>query len=309
MIYCTPYLSVRGTGFGNRLFTWARCRVFSEITGVTMLAPRWARMAVGPILRGGIDWRSYREQFLLAGIMRPESTYIRGLARQAILLRAKRLQEPHDWNFVPDEYRDGSGDQLVVFRGLQDYFRRLNGFNELLLKALIAATVPKLLRRVQSVDGCSIVMNVRCANDFRTPDPNSRVVRPAYKTPVSWFVEALQAIRNAVKREVAALIVTDGTEKDVAQLLQCPAVKILRPGCAISDLLACASAKVLLGSGSSSFAMWGAFLGRMPMGFIPGSGSGEWQMVPVGGQYIGEFDLERPAGFIEACRAALLTDQ
>jgi hypothetical protein len=52
--------------------------------------------------------------------------------------------------------------------------------------------------------------------------------------------------------------------------------------------------------------MWGAFLGQMPLAFIPGQGSGEWQFRPACGQYFGEFDPESPNdAFIDQCRALL----
>jgi hypothetical protein len=270
-----------------------------------MLSPRWLRLAIGPWLRGGVNLSDYRTQFLLAGIMRPNAAHISGLERQWLLLRSRRVSEPisSDFQLVADT-RDTHA--LVVFRGLADYFGRLNGWHEFLLRELIVITKPRYLKLAASFYTADIVMNVRCANDFKAPPPNATRVTPEYKTPISWFVRSLRVIRSVVGRNVAAAVVSDGSAADLAELLQCPNVVLVRPGSAISDLLVLAHSRVLLASGASSFAIWGAFLGQMPLAFIPGQASGEWQFRPAQGQYFGEFDPDTPNdGFIDQCRAVL----
>jgi hypothetical protein len=270
-----------------------------------MLAPRWLRLAIGPFRRGGIDLSNYRTQFLLAGIMRANAADIGRFQRIWVLLRSRQISEQTniEFRFADDK---PSTQTLVMFRGVADYFGRLNGEHEFLLQELMAITKPRYLELAASFSAARIVMNVRCANDFKAPPTNAIRVTPKYKTPISWFVRSLQAIRQAVGKDVAAAVVSDGSPADLAELLQCPNVTLVRPGCAISDLLVLAHSKVLLASGASSFAMWGAFLGQMPLAFIPGQGSGEWQFRPAYGQYFGEFDPESPNdAFIDQCRAVL----
>lgn len=306
MNYCIPRLQLfGGIGFGNRLFVWARCRIFSEVNDVPMLAPRWLRLAIGPCLRGGVDLSHYRTQFLLVGIMRANANEVSGFQRLWVLLRSRRISErtSTDFRFTPDT---PSSHTLVMFQGLADYFGRLNGWHEFLLQELMAIAEPRYVELAASFSAARIVMNVRCANDFKTPPTAATRVTPEYKTPISWFVRSLQVIRQAVGKDVTAAVVSDGSPADLAELLQCPNVMLVRPGCAISDLLVLAHSKILLASGASSFAMWGAFLGQMPLAFIPGQASGEWQFRPACGQYFGEFDPDSPNDeFVDQCRAVL----
>jgi hypothetical protein len=88
---------------------------------------------------------------------------------------------------------------------------------------------------------------------------------------------------------VPAVVVSDGSPAALGDLLSIDGVTLLRPGCAISDLLVLSRARVLLASGSSSFSAWGAFLGQMPVASHPGQPMSDWRIHPSRGQHLGEF--------------------
>ena len=114
-------------------------------------------------------------------------------------------------------------------------------------------------------------------------------------------------IRQAVGYPSAAYIVSDGTRAQLAELLSLENVHLVRPGSAISDLLVMSKSRVLLASGSSSFAAWGAFLGQMPTASHPGQAMiPEWRLTAERGQFLAEFDPKNPAHeFIAQARLAL----
>ena len=58
----------RGTGLGNRLFYWARARLFCLEHGLPMVAPRWWRPALGHLLRGTVSPERFAGQIALAGL-------------------------------------------------------------------------------------------------------------------------------------------------------------------------------------------------------------------------------------------------
>ena len=66
-IACTAHFP-RGTGLGNRLFYWARARVFCREHGLPMVAPRWWRPALGHLLRGTVSPERFAGQIALAGL-------------------------------------------------------------------------------------------------------------------------------------------------------------------------------------------------------------------------------------------------
>jgi hypothetical protein len=59
-------------------------------------------------------------------------------------------------------------------------------------------------------------------------------------------------------------VVSDGGPKQLQLVLAEPDVKLVKTSTAINDLKILLHAKILLGSGNSSFSAWAAFLGGMP---------------------------------------------
>jgi hypothetical protein len=107
-------------------------------------------------------------------------------------------------------------------------------------------------------------------------------------------VAALKAVREVVGFNAPALVVSDGTPGDLRQLLAIDGVSLVRPGCAISDLLTLAKARVLIGSGGSSFSAWASFLGGMPTISHPGQSLNWFRLAVDKGAYVGEFDPAAP---------------
>jgi hypothetical protein len=107
-------------------------------------------------------------------------------------------------------------------------------------------------------------------------------------------------IRKVLGFPANAVVVTDGSEADLAELLSMPNVRMLRPGCAVSDLLVLARTKILIGSGGSSFSAWASFLGHMPTITVPGQSLSWFELTHANGSYVGEFDPTHPSDvFVE----------
>jgi hypothetical protein len=153
-----------------------------------------------------------------------------------------------------------------------------------------------------------IGVNVRCGNDFREARTDADYTNSgAVKTPVPWFVTALKALRDMAGSPVPAVVVSDGTRDQLRDLLALPHVHFARPGCAISDLLTLAHAKVLIGSGGSSFSAWASFLSGATTISHPGQ-SLEWFKIDgTGRQWVSEFDprVEASPKLVSRIRAAL----
>src|SRR5882724_5405748 len=85
MLYCEAVLP--RTGLGNRLFPWARCRVFSFTNQAPMLSPRWAQLKIGPLVRGEVDRRFYFDLF------KPGADDLRGIRKLHLQLFSKTETE------------------------------------------------------------------------------------------------------------------------------------------------------------------------------------------------------------------------
>jgi hypothetical protein len=284
----------RGQGLGNRMFPWARARVFCEAQAARMLAPSWARLAIGPILRGGVDLRDYRGRFMLHGVFRPREDdvgAVLGVLRRA---RGRVVTEPEDLTSRFEVDPADGRPTIVRFEGYRRFFGPLVTSQVMLARELPRIVHPRHRVEVERLPDVPIALHVRCGPDFPQAATSARLAA-GEATPLSWFLAALRLVRRAAGRDVAAYVVSDGSTAQLRPLLAEPSVVHFRGRSAITDLLLLAKARVLLASGSSSFSAWGAFLGRMPAVSHPGQPLTEWRLASTRDQLLAELDPADPA--------------
>ena len=297
----------RGSGLGNRLFPWSRYRIFAEFNTGASIAPIWMRPAVGQLWRGGISYRDYLRQLVLFGLFRKRDDELGVIVGNLSAIGAVRVAEPMDPATAISTAAYPGRDVKVVFEGYERYFRPLNGWDEFLLRELRATAKSAYRNMADEWGEIPVGICVRCGNDFKAPEGDCARLKPGERTPVPWFTQSLALIRRVVGRPVRAFVVSDGTRHQLRELLEMEDVVFVRPGCAISDLLALARARVLLVSGSSSFCAWASFLGQMPSISHAGQPLADWGIEPRCGQYMGEFDPQNPdLTFLTQARQTLL---
>lgn len=293
-MYCRAIL--HKSGLGNRLFPWARCRLFSFLNDIPMLSPAWSQIKVGPLLRRESDLRLYHNLFL---------------KREGDISGLKRLWLENTLSSVPETANSNSpsrkGNGIIkVFQTEGDRFGSLNGGHEFLLAELRLITRPKWLSAADEIGTVDIGMHIRMG-DFSIP-ASERDLYGGWQVriPMSWFGDTMESIRKAVGSSAKAIVVSDGTDDELRGLSRIENVKVLRTGSAIGDLLTLANSRILIGSASSSFTAWASFLGQMPTAIHP-SGSMEWFNLEASkNQYLGTFDPGSPASeFICQAKAIL----
>ena len=291
-LYCEAQFS-RGAGLGTRLFTWARCLVFSHVHGVPMLAPQWVQARIGPLLRGGISLRAYARQILLFGLFQPRAGEIVGLTKFSLQMSSQRIAVPDKLDSLVN--LPNNNDVIITFSGTGGMFNELNSWENFIREQLVIMTRPRWHHVVEKYGIPEIAINVRLGNDFHiAQSPNDYWQKGGIKTPLDWFIDSLQTIRDAAGYDARAVVVSDGTSRQLAPLLSLPNVTFIRPGCAISDLLTLANSKIMLASGASSFSAWAAFLGQMPVISHPGQPLTWFGMLPQQNQFVGEYNPDIP---------------
>jgi hypothetical protein len=235
-----------------------------------MLAPRWHQLKIGPLLRGERDLRTYR------GLFRSTPEQITGLKRVYLELTAERISE-----YAPSAAENGGRRALLrEFAGMEGHFRALRGSEHVIRRELIRATRSKWVDLASRSDLPTIGIHVR-AGDFAIAQSDSDFRhRGAVRTPLSWFVMVLGALR-AQSPGLTAFVVSDATDRALAPLLSLDGMARVDTGSAIGDLLTLSRARVLLGSGGSSFSAWAAYLGETPV-------------ITIDGQSLEWFELGRP---------------
>jgi len=278
-MYCRAVLP--SAGLGNKLFPWARCRVFSLHHGLEIVPPNWTQLKLGPFLRGDRDKRMYNNLF-----RRSPPGYVRD-ARQLLLrfVCPRALPEPEDLRALP---ADRDARVAVLFSGERDHFRSLSGWHVTLLKELRVMTREHWVRRAEAAGWAPIGIHVRRGDFVEATTEADFILRGGLRTPMAWFITSLRLIRQICGYPVPAFVVSDATESALNDLLAEGAVQRVDTGSAIGDLLVLSKARLLIASGGSSFSAWATFLGQMPTVAYPGQSLAWFKIASTRGQYIGE---------------------
>jgi hypothetical protein len=284
-IHCMP-IFLRGTGFGNRLFSWARCQVYAKNHNYKTVAPIWFFPRIRPFLKGGVSVANYLNQICMFRNLKRHTDDYGLLTNLKLKYFGTPLQEPEDLT-KPLDHTDKKNSFIPFSRAGGDFhrFTALNGYQEFLKNKLRESVHPKwekLFSKWDNIAEDSIGINIRRGKDFKDPKTsNDWFTTGLLRTPpLDWFINVLNKLRQANGKNIPAIIVSDGTPKDLEPILKLENVHFLRPGCAVTDLLLLSKTKFLIGSGGSSFSGWANFLGEMPMVTHPGSHM-SWYGLPV----------------------------
>jgi hypothetical protein len=252
------------------------------------LAPFWPRWTTTGIFRGGIDHWNFLRQISLIGIFQPGNDDIIGWKKLSILLRASPIHEASPP--ILDTYN-----YLRIFSGEGRQFRDLEGHNRVLSTELLSIIKPRWRSVAQSHLGFVIGVNIRRGKDFRdAKTEEDYITQGGLRTPLRWFVHAIKYVRSIIGRDAAALVISDGSEEDLAEILKEEPIRLLRPGCAASDLYALAHSQVLIGSGGSSFSAWGSYFAQCPTITIRGQSLRWFGLSHDPSVYVGNFHPDDP---------------
>jgi hypothetical protein len=226
-----------------------------------MLAPFWFSPRGGAITRGGIDYKYALSKIWLVNNFRWDSSCVSPVGA---LLTYRGLPKvlvddlPSARNVVEE---GPEGGRHYVFRSAACHrFPDLKAHRGYIYEQLLRIARPSQEEFASRFDRRDfIALNIRTGNDFVS---RSSGRQGYHRTEIDWFVEALSRVRDRYG-QMPAVVVSDGGPRQLHQLLGLPDVRLVQAPTAIGDLLVLAKAKVLLGSGNSTFSAWASFLGKM----------------------------------------------
>ncbi len=294
--YAQPVFT-RGAGLGNRLFQWARARAWCYEHHARMVAPIWLRFSCGHLWRQTVPLCDFPGRIALAGLFHADPDDLPAIASPWLHMRCRVIRETRNpsWDLSGNDRR-----VLRCFDGRDDTYSRLNHHQSRLRGDLLRIVSPRQRLRVNQLAVPPIGINIRLGKDFSPPPPPEHLTEGyawvgwLQQTPISWFIETLELIRSHVGWCVPAVVVSDGSASQLRPLLEAPSVEWLTPSNAIVDLLLLSRTQLLLGSGSSTFSAWAAFLGQQPVFTAPGHPFTRLNLEPLAGQMISAFDPRRP---------------
>ena len=256
-VYCYPRLD--RAGLGNCLLVWARAVTFARAHALPLLAPRWVQPRLGAYLRGERVKRLYWNEFTGKG-------YVTRFRRALILATFPRKSEEEASATVAAGAR-----AVIVFEGLRKYFADIRSHREQVRQELFEIVSPLILEKLEPFPEGFIGMHIR-RGDIMTPGlTQEQLLAKKHYTPLGWFIAgALAARADPHWRRLPVCVLSDGREPELAALLRVPNCRLVTRGTAIGDLLFLAKAKLLFGTGHSTFSMWASHLGAMPTVYAAG---------------------------------------
>lgn len=244
----------RGAGLGNKLFPWARAKIYSNMNNCPMLRTRWFSPHGGAITRGGIDYaKALRKIWLLRNFRNIPGE----IPHWKFLLQYRTLpiSFARSLNDLPSE--DG---HLIFKWNAHHDFLDLKGCQKFLMGEIYRMTNPSQLAFIDQYKGRDFIgLNIRCGRDFVTKESG---MKGYVRTELDWFCDALREVRKKYGN-MPAVVVSDGGERQLSLLFKEHNVHLLKSETAVADLLVLTKARVLLGSGNSTFSAWASFLGEM----------------------------------------------
>jgi hypothetical protein len=250
------YADVGRTGLAHSLLAWARCVVWAEQVGATMLAPHWFRFRIGPMIRQERDKRHYFADF-------HDATQVSGLRREYLLATSMRVHAELD---LPGRGNGNWRKTVVIFRNAQavngkKFFHLIEGHHELVRDRLISITTDKALAGVHVEP--HVAIHVR-RGDFKEPDTGDldQVVTNT-RLPIEWYEKTFLKLRSQIGYNFKTIIYSDGSDAEIAELLKYKNVERSKSQSAITDLISMSNAAVIVAS-VSGFSQWGSYLGNVP---------------------------------------------
>ncbi len=248
---------LRGVGVANMLFPWARYVLARQHHGLRGIAPTWRQIAHRQWLQPGEDKRWYGDLF------QPLHGEVTGLRKLWLLSRCTRVPEEQLSEKQLEQQLTGPSvaSQLVVFAGLRHYFEPLWGQSTLIRRELFAALRPSQREHYAQAARPEIAVHVRLGDFTRATAEAS--VSGHVPTGMDWFVQRVLELQEALGPADVSVF-SDGTEEQLRPLLALPGVRRQAPASSIVHILLMSDARVLVGSGGSTFSAWASYLGQQP---------------------------------------------
>jgi hypothetical protein len=245
-IYGYPVLPK--AGLGNMLIPWADCFIWCKDMGIEQVAPFWHKIRIGPYIRREKDKRQYQRLFI-------DTNVTQGIKRLFLLLISEKISAEE--YRLSNSYKTSFPTTLVCFSEMNQ-FNRLIGRNKEVSNELYRITRPEYwpVGLPQSYIGVHIRMG-----DF--PIKSEIEKQHYFRIPLQWYLGVISELRNALGADFPIVIFSDGTDKEIKDVLELDNVIRSPFSESISDLLAIAKSTVIVTS-RSSYSLFGAYLGQVP---------------------------------------------
>jgi hypothetical protein len=265
-----------------------------------MLAPQWTHPKIGPLLRRERDKRFYTGLFTQKG-------YVGGLKKWWLLSRAERIGETEAEAFIAQAANEKRNNTLLVFEGMEGLFDPLAGHRELLLNRLRSILRPSVLERITALgSGPVIGVHIRHGDKAVVEESQRKIANFNSRIPDEWFLTTIEQVRKVLGRDIPVVVFTDAHPGEIKGLYDLPNVSMAAANPSIVDILRLSLADIIIGTSTSTFGMWSAYLGGMPSIWCPSEYQFSLTYDKPGFQITADMHGTLPEGCGETLRRAIL---
>lgn len=251
---------IGGAGLGNLLFPWARGIIFKNKYNTEKLNCTWSTVKVGTFIRKEKDKRTYHNIFF--------EDYVGGIKKFLLLLLAKKITESEAQNL---NSLKGKIPIVINFEGMRNQMNDILDHSTLVKEELYKMVRKKHIELSEKNKPEAIGIHIRLG-DFYKPQSESEIRKGLTncRLPLEWYIEIINKIRTEARANIKVSVFSDGTDEELAVILNLPNVERAVGGSAISDLLSLSKGKILIAS-NSTFSLWASYLGRPHTIWFPGT--------------------------------------
>lgn len=250
-------------GLGNRLLVWARAMVFSYLNNAEFYIIGLNKFHIGPILRKEKSKRFYLTSFRFRIPFNDYFNYY--------------LSNKKDALFEPkiDKLNNLGKNKIVIFNKIphwSDYFNELKIYRNFIKAQLLDLSHKKVLNKYFEAESPNIGIHIRMG-DFRKVSNIEEMKKFGLaRTPIYYFIDCIKKIRSSIGECIPVTVFSDGSEKELTEILSLPNIKLFTSGNDLADLLILSKSKIIITSAGSTFSYWAAFLSdadiiHNPVGF------------------------------------------
>lgn len=227
-------------GMCNLLLIWAKAYVFSELNNMPLYVLGWNRIRLGPWLRRENSKRYYGKYFK-RNTCHLKYYFIRHVNKRLI------IEEP--------ELRklNVAKSQIYVFKEVPnkiDYFKDLRE-HRLLVKSGFFDMIKKKYKISSTSTSKVIGVHIR-RGDFK-------IVKSSI-TPASYFINVINKVRSHVSATVPVTVVSDGSSRELSEVLEMTNVSLFQSGDDLVDLLTLSQCDIIIPSKGSTYSLWASFI-------------------------------------------------
>ncbi len=242
-------------GLGNQLFPLLQAHLFGLLNALPVVVTGYHQLKLGPWLRGEKSKRNYNgffefQEHLLIDLYKTFKYRNSGLVKD---------NQPPLEVLLADEKQD----RHFIFGQLPhytDYFKGLKENREEVIKLFYKLVRPAILSRLSNLPAPCIGVHIRMG-DYKSSSAEAEFGKVgAVRTPLSYFLETINTIRQIHGSNLPVSIFTDGHGEELKQLLSLENTYLVKTDNDLLDLLLLSRSRILVTSADSTFSYWSAFL-------------------------------------------------